>query len=484
MLQLSISETMSVPPLHVRGHATLCLAELTYTVPSEPESSSSTRKRKREDGETDRFRYDDARARRPSGASRNLMPPPLPRPRQQQRVVDDLTGTMVSSAMLRPLPSQQPVQIHGDGDWTSAQPDLHQNQSSIIGGRCQTERNSAAHRALPYRSGVIEGGKSRNSTQPNLTFYDNSGDVQARFRGLEGDRFHAAHQSSQYHTQSQQEQSNRYSDAEVSRRFPTIDEQPIEQHFFDSQAVLNGAHKSRSLQQTCEMRRAPPQTLSDFDTNRLRTITPRTHPSDVATPVRRDSSLPRPLESSPFFRRDDQVARPHRSQRPPIRGSFVRKQYDAPFQNGTASVSYDSQGMYHTPRTSNHPTQKASHLPFHNPPFRHPDIGAQYRYKTPVPQTPRNFQGLLHRPDRPMPSMEQPAFKPQANTMRSRVSLPVGYGPQLPAASNPDQALLHVPGVRGLSSQRGPPSYQRMSSAYGAPRTLLSSAGGRRSVLR
>lgn len=463
-------------------------AKLTYAVAHQQESSSSSRKRKRDENGTHQIQHANSHTQRPSGASRDLMPPPLPKPKQQRPGTNALPAGPASPAMLAPPPSQQSTQLYRDSSRMFAQVNSQWNQSPHGRGHHQLEGTVAAQMAFPYRLGRTDDNDSQSRAREFPGYTPNPVEIHSRFRGPDGGRDDVRHQSRQHYVHSQKYHPHETSNGEDNRRLLAL-EQSKGPHHVCSEPSPNDIGKVRSSQQYGEIIRAPLQTLSEFDTNRRISNTSRIYSATPATPVHRDASLSRTLESSPFFQPRDRGERPPPTQRPPTRGSLRPTQQPPSVQNGmafasTISRNYSHQGSYASLRTSNNIAEKASPAPYYNPPFRRPNIATQYQPKVPVPQTPRDSQGLFHQPDRPLPSGEHPATRLQPNTSRSRISLPPNYGPSMSLASNADVALLHVPGVRGLSSQQGSTSSQRVNSAYGAPRNLFSSAGGRRSVLR
>lgn len=466
--------------------------KLTRWADHEQENSSSARKRKREEYEGERAHYTEAAARRPTVDSRDLMPPPLPKQKPQQRASNNLPEVKASSAIVRPSSSRQAIQSHHGSVQDSYQ--LGCNGVQPI-GRDDLKSQSGAHAqmALPYRPSVAGSNASRGSVRDLATLGANLREVEREPHSPTARYGYAQRQTTQGHLNQQQQHMSRSNHEDNGRQFSR--EPFTAPQYLQHQDPSNGFDDTSSSRQQHGKMRAPLQALSDFETNRRVPVTPRMHQQSAAMPLHNDSSQPRQNGPSPFFQRNDRLGRPPPTQRPPTRGSMVRTERYAPTQDGSAvqrmplsTYAYpgnigqfrDSDGL---PSTS-YSVQRSNHISTHNPQFRRPNVASQYVPRTPVPQTPRNSQGLFHRPDRAPPTVGHYNSKPQANINRSRISLPPDHISQMQMASSRDGALLHVPGVRGLSSQYGMPNQQRLNSAYGDPRNLFSSAGGRRSVLR
>lgn len=420
------------------------------------------------------------------------MPPPLPKHKPQQRGANDMSGARAPPVMMRPSSSRQAIQVYHD-DSQNVRDVSSNGVHTLVRGDLRDRSGASAQMELPYRPSVAGRIASRGSVRDLAALGANIREVQHQPLNPTASHFYTQYQTAQGYAKPQQQYIS-LPDCEGHSR--QITHEPfVAPQTLHHQTSSDSFRNTRSSQQQNGAMRPPLQALSDFETNRRVSSTPKIHQQNAVVPLHSDSSQQRRNGPSPFFQRNDRVSRPLTAQRPPTRGSMVRtkrcalSQYGASLQRvPSSSYAYqESNGRFRNPNelpSTSYSVQRPSHVPAHNPPFRRPNIAPHNPRKTPVPQTPRNSQGLFDRPDRPPPSSMHYEPRSQANTNRSRISLPPNHVSQMQMAGNPDGALLHVPGVRGVSSQHGMSSQQRLTSAYGAPRNLFSSSGGRRSVLR
>lgn len=252
--------------------------------------------------------------------------------------------------------------------------------------------------------------------------------------------------------------------------------------------------------QVRNVRRPPPATPVAHHLSRPRAV--RERPAVPATPSpQKISSLrqrPDASVASPFFRAEASRERP-----------FDRRQIYRPptqYENRETQHIPQSYRMAPDPRapayTQPEIARALNGLSFIQSPQmisrdqplydQSPARYTRYSQTPAIPQTPRDAQGLLMRPDglqsrhRQSLSQRKPlAVAQQAAPLPTvQPSLPALYVPQSRRGYAQDEALLaSVPGVKGLAlnSQAGE-SYAGVP--YGQPRGPCSSTGGRRSVRR
>ncbi|KAK3067439.1 hypothetical protein LTR53_015702, partial [Teratosphaeriaceae sp. CCFEE 6253] len=197
--------------------------------------------------------------------------------------------------------------------------------------------------------------------------------------------------------------------------------------------------------------------------------------------------------ASPFFKRG--VASTSDAQRRPMPAGAGRvpsnsHSRDARVHHWTSSPHHEHVQSFAPPSNPQRlpPMTRSREAPEPQPlydtvSYRRPDPD-QYQCTHDPPQTPRNLQGLFQRPDRPTPSAAYAQSRPQSTAYRGRVSLPPNKHTMLPPTGSQERALSQIRGVRGVISQGLRPSLYGQGPLYDAPRSLFSSAGGRRSVKR
>lgn len=409
------------------------------------------------------------------------MPPPLPKSKPQPLANRELPISHETLTTQRPPSNRHSIQVYQDSNWRPAQENPFREQTLIARDPSQIQNGIQFH----YQA--QEGPHEYSPYAANVHRNDSD------FRKSTATNGYAAQSYARHAIQSQRLQRNPvYSAADYGR--PIANELVIPQEDVHDQTMSYNSGYRQILPEEDESIRAPLQVLSESDTNRRLPTVSQARLSYVTTSLHQASQAPGGSGPSLFFRRDERAFRPSTIQQPSTRGSFIAPRYDAPIRDGVAhhtmTTPYARQRSYGQPQAFNrissidNSRQQGNLQSSYNSPFYGPNASTRYQPKTPIPQTPRNSQALFHRPDRPPPSGSDTATRPQPNNYRSRVSLPPSQGPLMPMASHQDEALLQVPGIRGVSSQRVMSSYQRAGSAYGAPRNLFSSAGGRRSVRR
>lgn len=213
---------------------------------------------------------------------------------------------------------------------------------------------------------------------------------------------------------------------------------------------------------------------------------------------------------SPFFRRDELVSRPTTFQRPPTRGNFIQRHHEQQGYHKSAAPVTPSSRVGRPPL--NEHQQGLNNPPFHRrqqvgqralaPPSNHRTYEEpSFRPASMIPQTPRNSQGLLQRPDLRPPSSMYTSDRPHSSFFREPLMQDSGYGvpkvhrssvAQTPRhmprtlirTSRADEQLSQIPGVKGVRAPPALNTYSHPGSVYGAGRGVFSSAGARRSVRR
>ena len=196
----------------------------------------------------------------------------------------------------------------------------------------------------------------------------------------------------------------------------------------------------------------------------------------------------RAIASSPFFQRAPPAFRPDATQRPPTRMNQAKMMaYDlgrgiSIANTATPQNFIESRGLTQSPVID--PSHRpGDHQALYDRPQYHAGVPTHGQYTTKMPQTPRNSQGLLRRPDRPPSVVHRSPVKSESRKYNGRITLPPLIGPSLPMAATQDEALSQIRGVRGVSSHRHIPGYQPAASNYNVARTLFP-AGPRQSVRR
>ena len=419
------------------------------------------------------------------------MPPPLPKPRYPQNALPTENEIAASQRAGLAPGSRQSVHVYDGRSWKQAQSESHSNQRGMHRDDPCGHTGLEVHQELPTQPVPAQyGDPQRNFSQrevpPTRIDYD------VHQPAARND--HGTQSFAQLSLQSPSRRRNQYDQ-------PTFERRPVDHDYHrsrDDQAAF-AAHRNSLYRATDHYHGhdARPQ-LQTFS---------RSYQDRRNTPVRRENKLrstpaqqiapqvPAGSVISPFFKRGPPASRPPTLQRPPTRGSYIRRQYASPTPEATtnyqmASVSSRAPQAFSERKTINvfsfvdNPHRSFDQRPSYQPTEYRSGTGNTVQQPSMISQTPCNSQGLLQRADRPPPSASYAPGRPQSNMYRKRVSLPLRAGPQMPMASNQDEALSQIQGVRGLNSQNGFPTHQRAPPNYGGPRPLFSSAGGRRSVRR
>ena len=453
-----------------------------YLASHENEITSSGRKRKRNEFADHPHEQSNGEIQPRRTNSRVLMPPPLrsfkPPPQPTTPVPDYASGQPIQ----RPVSSRQPIRVYEDNAWRATQAAMSHEQQGNGEPMAYGHSGLQPQRELPFRP-------SASSNTQKCGFMDPHPQYEVHSRPNES---YATHQMSSAQPALPYQQPS-YQPLQTQVRSPYA--QPQE-YFADREghgmqrerdSVTEGydSHYRPKVPHQAERARLPLQPLPESYQNRQPFVRPQACDSHTTPSPRRSAEHQAASVISPFFRQDSAAQRAPTSQRPFIGGDPIRRQY----ANPTQQTSHDqrlAQGMadgrqsHAEPRSLNglsfidRPHRSDDHQPLYQSPSFRPDSNAAYQRPSVVPQTPRTTQGLFQRSDRPLPQASCGPNRAQSNRRPGRVSLPANAGPSIPLASNQDEALSQIRGVRGVSS-------------YGkqhAPRGLYSSAGGQRSVYR
>ena len=458
------------------------------------EGSSSARKRKRDDDPGENQSRTRPQPRRTS--SRDLMPPPLPISRiTEQR--SSLSKPQPASRSTRPaLESRQSIRVYEGHAWkpeqsqhvvqqpTRQRPLPGRNTSEMP----QNERIEASFTPLNEsydREHSIARPDMQVAQEAMVFQQDPMNNTAQGVEGLSRLSLQSPGRQQKTHYEAVRDPRNPSAQSDVMRRRHAPQLAPhtaaagqVEQPQVDrSRAYVRGLPKSYETHQT-----------SLFTIPQARYATP----SPQRATLRPDAPV-----SSPFFGRAGTALHPV-MQRPPAREIYTRTQYATSHDVGRADYT-DAQVNRNLARARGEPQRphalprlgRQAHSINHRPPRQVPgykaDHSGQRNEPFAVPQTPRNSQGLFQRPDRLRPPSSYAMSRPRSDMYTGRVTLPPTSGPPTYMAGRQDTALSQIPGVRGLSSQRGMPEYHHPAAGYNAPRILFSSAGapsGRRSVRR
>lgn len=457
--------------------------KLTIADAMEAESSSSARKRKRDEYADNGFERSRLQQQEHRGSSRHLMPPPLPKPKLPQRGLPPYAEPLSGRAAWPAPASRQCVEVYEDRTWREAPAETFVPRHDVRRDATYTNSRPQEQKNLPIR--------------PSPTRHDLSQDF-LQHRTLESSRSRRDDATRQSAAQSVYDAQ---SFAQLSLQSPKGSRHEYSGLARGQESVEYGYHTLRNDGSRPLMYHSP--TYRDIEKQQGDEGRPQhrpfaeskqhyygtaalgardSHPSSVPQEA---FDAPAASVTSPFFKQGSAAYRPPTMQRPAMRGTFdTGTGFQLASSNSRASQAFGG------PKSLNG-------LPFIEKPRRPHDRRALYQSTTyrqdtlnesqeplAAPQTPRNSQGLFQRPDRPPPPASYATSRPQLNTYRDRVTIPPTTGPQMPMAANQDEALSQIRGVRGVSSQASFQNFQRAAPSYGAPRPLVSSAGGRRSVRR
>ncbi|KAK0328350.1 hypothetical protein LTR54_002038 [Friedmanniomyces endolithicus] len=415
-------------------------------------TSSSTRKRKLTDYAPELAEHTITHVPQPRSNSRELMPPPLPRLR---RGID----RTAAAPFVRSQAVAEPVDhFHDERNW----------QREAAGGRDMNEPCSPLRlnpQALPFRSSRSDSMHQQHHYHHNVQYpHGPAPNRQGQFKAENS------------HPDPTQQLMHR--EREGLLTFPSHHPESRDTHHnagygFVAQRPERPVQTPQHLYSANQIH----QELSSGLSNRLGLISPAKH------------SVP-PVASvvSPFFKRGAAAGSP--GQRPPTGSFHVGSQYRIQDETDRTHLS-DSYAQVHPQRRSLIGSTFADRLRQtvdHQAPYQmrphQAATGLASSKDRDVPQTPRNPHGLFQRPDLPHFPPSYAHNMGQANGHRGRVSLPPSRQTVETAQSSQEKALSQIRGIKGAGSVGTRPRQQYNGPLYDAPRTLFSSAGGRRSVRR
>ncbi len=441
----------------------------------EIESSSSARKRKRDHlGEA--HAYDEqTKGHEPQhrGSSRDLMPPPLPRPNIMRQ------PPLASPAGYQEPPGSRLSTFGRDRDAR-----LVDGPSAYVSVKhsLQNEGNNVTqlHQslALPVRSNERPESQTSRHRPQDLNAFRN-------FNGNKTAAQHALHDTQPFERlsiNSPEQQRHRYSRPggvqalPVAHRSLERDHRGGQSHHYGPEYGISAPRNvyhvphDRSLTAISEAVRATPSPQK-------RIVAPQAN-----------------SVISPFFKRGSAAVQPQHLQHPPTRESFVRCAHP-PLHNAAAGYQLaPTSRNVHDPRHQ-HETQQISRSPFidrlrrsNDPPDVEPAQGysraalSRDTQVAPNGQPSEGYQRFIRRPDVPPSRIAHPSTASQPYRGHQRISLPSLGGRPVQSAAGQDYALSQIQGVRGISSQRG--VLNNHGPPLGSNRNLFSAAGSRRSVRR
>ncbi|KAK1811045.1 hypothetical protein LTR12_014567 [Friedmanniomyces endolithicus] len=415
-------------------------------------TSSSTRKRKLTDYAPELAEHTITHMSQPRSNSRELMPPPLPRLRQR-------IDRTAAAPFVRSQAVAEPVDhFHDEHNW----------QREATGGRDMNEPCSPLKlnpQALPFRSSRSDSMHQQHHYHHNVPYpHGPAPNRQGQFNAENS------------HLDPTQQLMRREREGWLT--FPSHHPETRDTHHnagygFVAQRPERPAQTPQHLYSANQIH----QELSTGLSNRLGLISLAKH------------SVP-PVASvvSPFFKRGAAAGSP--GQRPPTGSFHVGSQYRIQDETDRTHLS-GSYAQVHPQRRSLIDSTFADRLRQtvdHQAPYqmrpRQAATGFASSKDRDVPQTPRNPQGLFQRPDLPQLPPSYAHSMGQANAHRGRISLPPSRQTIGSAKGSQEKALSQICGVKGASSAGVRTSANQSGLLYDAPRTLFSSAGGRRSVRR
>ncbi|KAK1068290.1 hypothetical protein LTR74_005788 [Friedmanniomyces endolithicus] len=423
-----------------------------HNVSAAHNTSSSTRKRKLMEYTPDLPEHITTHMPRPRGESRELMPPPLPRPRQR-------TERTAAAPVARPHAVVKPFNhAHDEQTWQREAAGRRDEDESYPPSRLNAQalpfgpsRSNSMHQQHPHHHNAPYplGFAPSRQWQHDVDDGHHNPPEQSAYRGREG-----------------------------LLTIPSNHPATRDTHHNAGYGFV--AHRSERPAQSPQ----PPHSANQIDQelstglgNRLGINSPAKH-----------AVLPVTSVDSPFFRRGAAFGFP--AECLPIEVRHMQSQYRIQDDANRTHPSHDYAQAYPQRPSPNGSTfadrlrQTVNHqAPYQMRPYQ-AATGLAYSGDRDVPQTPRNSQGLFQRLDLPQLPASYAHSMWQSNAHRGRVSLPPS--PQIfgPAKGSQEKALSQIRGVKGVSSAGVRTGPNQSGPLYDAPRTLFSSAGGRRSVRR
>lgn len=444
----------------------------------EPERSSSARKRKRED---DLNTYADDHTEKLQSnrrSSRDLMPPPLPKVRPAPQAPPTNSQSIHRHSM---YPQQQETQFFAGPEDRMSQPHPSQTQLGHY------ESSSAPYGYDPAQQ------RSQRQRHPMMQYEHQGQSSLHEPHNVEPERqneqlnIHPRPGPFQSHDPLAFSQLSLQSPGPNRNQNRYLMEEPTP---VDSRNSSPPQHVfSRHLQEQMVLERQPVYPTEPlFGPNYPSSQPSRNshmHNSQTINAGPAISNSQGTYGASPFFKRAYHDMRPEAMQRPPTRGNDVQMY----------SAAHNGSDRFPAVR----PVGPRREVDSHRPSGSFPDTGYgsfarqqgyQARQTTAsngqsymtFPQTPRNSQGFLRRPDRRPPPAHQSPPGVEPSLYNKRITLPPSANQNMLAQTR-DRALSYIPGVRGVSSRSNFPPYQPQASAYDSSRPLFS-ASGRRSVQR
>ncbi|KAK0947157.1 hypothetical protein LTR29_001440 [Friedmanniomyces endolithicus] len=421
-----------------------------HNVSAAQNTSSSTRKRKLKQYAPELSEHDTTHMPRPRGNSRELMPPPLPRPHQRTERTAAAPSARLQ-AVANPFDH-----VHDEHTWqreTATGRDTNGPHSqSRLTAQAQSFRfprsNSVYHQHHLHHDSPYP----RDSAPEPQWHYD-----------VENSHHAPVQQST-------------YQEREGLLTFPPNHPETRDRH----QNALYGSVACRPERpaRTPQHQYSPNQIDQELSTglsNQLGFSSPQKH-----------RVLPDVSIVSPFFKRGAASGSSATHRR--TGGGNMQSQYRIQDQTDRTRSSHDY-AQAHPQRPSLNGSffadrlrQTVGHEALHQ--MRPYQTATNLAYTGEIPQTPRNSQGLFQQPDLPQLPASYAHNMWQSNAHRGRVSLPPSRQTIGPAKGSQEKALSQIRGVKGVSSLGTRPSQQQNCPLYDAPRTLFSSTGGRRSVRR
>ncbi len=388
----------------------------------------------------------------PRSNSRELMPPPLPRLRQG-------IDRTAAAPFVRSQAVAEPVDhFHDEHNW----------QREAAGGRDMNEPCSPLRlnpQALPFRSSRCDSMHQQHHYQHNVPYQH--GPAPNR----EG-QFNAENS----HLDPTQQLTHR--EREGLLTFPSHHPEIRDTHHNTGDGFV--AQRPERLAQTPQHLYSANQINQELSTglsNRLGLISPA-----------KRSAPPVASVVSPFFKRCAAAGSP--GQRLPTGSFHIGSQYRIQDETDRTHLS-DGYAQVHPQRRSLIGSTFADRLRqtvHHHAPYQmrphQAATGFAYPNDRDVPKTPRSAQGLFERPHLPQLPPSYAHSMGQANAHRGRISLPPSRQTIGSAKGSQEKALSQICGVKGASSAGVRTSGNQSGPLYDAPRTVFSSAGGRRSVRR
>ncbi|KAK0917162.1 hypothetical protein LTR91_014338 [Friedmanniomyces endolithicus] len=421
-----------------------------HNVPAAHNTSSSTRKRKLTEYAPELPEHVTTHISQPRSNSRELMPPPLPRPRQRPERI----------AAAPPHPVSKPFG-HARDEYTW--------QREAAGGRDENALYSPPRlnpQALPFRS------SRSNSMHQQHHYHHNAPCPRSSAPSRQGQYniVNGHHDPPQQLT---------YQEREGLLTFPLHHPETRDTHQNAGYGFV--AQRLESPAQTPQLLYSANQIDQELSTglgNQLGINPPQMRRGLPIAPV-----------ASPFFERGAAFGSP--AEGLPTGGRHTQSQYRIQDENNRTNPSYDYAQVYSQRPSLTGSTfadrlrQTVDHqAPYQMRPYQAATVLTRSGEVRDVPQTPRNLQGLFQRPDLPQLPASYAHSMSQANAHRGRVSLPLSRQTVGPAKGSQEKALSQIRGVKGASSAGVRTGPNQSGPLYDAPRTLFSSAGGRRSVRR